>query len=241
MIAYPTLDAILMVPAIVILLDIRNEPLWFTPWICESLGLLLIALSDSWFALVVLTSFTEHFWLSSLFFSAHALVMTAGLVWYLKYLSLHHHDAPLLRPRREATNVPRLHNDHIIDVIPTPDSKKVTRKKRMRTGTIISISLILVSGFVVHPAIFSFGNANTEIIIPALAGSKHNITLGAFLSLSGTSASLGESEEAGLKIAVKDVNEYFKQSDTNLGVGLVIHFRPLIGYRKAQGLGFKRY
>ena len=69
-IAYPTLDAILMVPAIVILLDIRNEPLWFIPWICESLGLLLIALSDSWFALVVLTSLTEQFWLSSLFFAA---------------------------------------------------------------------------------------------------------------------------------------------------------------------------
>ena len=246
MIAYPTLDAILMVPAIVILLDIRNEPLWFTPWICESLGLLLIALSDSWFALVVLTSFTEHFWLSSLFFSAHALVMAAGLVWYLKYLSLHHHDAPLLRPRREATNVDtRLHNDHIIDVIHTPDSKKVTRKKRMRTGTIISISLILVSGFVVYsiyPAFFSFGNANTEIIIPALAGSKHNITLGALLSLSGTSASLGESEEAGLKIAVKDVNEYFKQSDTNLGVGLVIedtHTDPSLGIEKLKDLASK--
>jgi hypothetical protein len=67
MIAYRTLDAILMVPAIVILLDIRKEPLWFTPWICESLGLLLIALSDSWFALIVLTSLTEQFWLSSLF------------------------------------------------------------------------------------------------------------------------------------------------------------------------------
>jgi branched-chain amino acid transport system substrate-binding protein len=246
MIAYPTLDAILMVPAIVILLDIRNEPLWFTPWICESLGLLLIALSDSWFALVVLTSFTEHFWLSSLFFSAHALVMAAGLVWYLKYLSLHHHAAPLLRPRREATNVDtRLHNDHIIDVIPTPDSKKVTRKKRMRTGTIISISLILVSGFVVYsiyPAIFSFGNANTEIIIPALAGSKHNITLGALLSLSGTSASLGESEEAGLKIAVKDVNEYFKQAGTNLGVGLVIedtHTDPLLGIEKLKDMASK--
>lgn len=87
MIAYPTLDAILMVPAIVILLDIRRKPLWFTPWICESLGLSLIALSDSWFALIVLTSLTEQFWLSSLFFAAHFLVMAAGLVWYIKYLT----------------------------------------------------------------------------------------------------------------------------------------------------------
>jgi branched-chain amino acid transport system substrate-binding protein len=60
--------------------------------------------------------------------------------------------------------------------------------------------------------------------------------------LSGTSASLGESEEAGLKIAVKDVNEYFKQSDTNLGVGLVIedtHTDPSLGIEKLKDLASK--
>ncbi|MFL6426166.1 MAG: hypothetical protein ACJ71R_21610 [Nitrososphaeraceae archaeon] len=34
--AYPVMDAVLMVPAIVILVNFRKEPLWFTPWICES-------------------------------------------------------------------------------------------------------------------------------------------------------------------------------------------------------------
>ena len=47
--AYPTLDAILNVPAIVILINFRKEPLWFTPWICESAGIFLMALSDNWF------------------------------------------------------------------------------------------------------------------------------------------------------------------------------------------------
>src|SRR5919197_5883136 len=61
-IAYPIMDAVLMVPAIVILVNFRKEPLWFTPWICESLGLFLIAISDSWFAVVVLTSIVEQFW-----------------------------------------------------------------------------------------------------------------------------------------------------------------------------------
>ena len=70
-IAYPIIDAVLMVPAIVILLNFRKEPLWFTPWTCESLGLFLIAISDSWFAVVVLTSILEQFWLSSIFFAAH--------------------------------------------------------------------------------------------------------------------------------------------------------------------------
>ena len=31
-VAYPILDSILMVPAIVILVEFRKEPAWFTPW-----------------------------------------------------------------------------------------------------------------------------------------------------------------------------------------------------------------
>src|SRR5919199_3731906 len=88
-IAYPIMDAVLMVPAIVILLNFRKEPLWFTPWICESLGLFLIAISDSWFAVVVLISILEQFWLSSIFFAAHYLVIAAGLLWYVKFLLTH--------------------------------------------------------------------------------------------------------------------------------------------------------
>lgn len=38
-VAYPILDAILMIPAISILANFKSEPLWFTPWICESLGI----------------------------------------------------------------------------------------------------------------------------------------------------------------------------------------------------------
>lgn len=85
-VAYPILDSILMIPAIVILVEFRKEPIWFTPWICESLGIFLIALSDSWFAVIVLTSLVEQLWLSALFFVAHFIVMAAGLLWYIKML-----------------------------------------------------------------------------------------------------------------------------------------------------------
>jgi len=245
MIAYPTLDAILMVPAIVILLDIRNEPLWFTPWICESLGLLLIVLSDSWFALVVLTSLTEQFWLSSLFFAAHLLVMAAGLVWYIKYLTLHHYEYEQQpQQQRKMTNSDtRLHNGHSNMIVPPPAVSE-KRKKRIPIGTIICMVLILFAGFVVYfiyPRIFSFGNANIEII-PASASSKHTIILGALLSLSGASATLGESEEAGLKVALRDVNESFKKTHTNLGVGLIIedtHTNPAFGIKELKDLASK--
>ena len=85
-VAYPILDATLMIPAIVILVEFRKEPVWFIPWVCESLGIFLIVVSDSWFALIVLTSLVEQLWLSALFFSAHFLVMAAGLLWYIKLL-----------------------------------------------------------------------------------------------------------------------------------------------------------
>jgi branched-chain amino acid transport system substrate-binding protein len=243
MIAYPTMDAILMVPAIVILLDIRKEPLWFTPWICESLGLLLIVLSDSWFTLVVLTSLTEQFWLSSLFFAAHFLVMAAGLVWYIKYLTLHHYEQQPQHQHKMTNSDTRLHNGHSNMIVPPPAVSE-KRKKRIPIGTITCMVLILFAGFVVYsiyPIIFSFGNANIEVI-PAPASSKHTVTLGALLSLSGASASLGESEEAGLKIALRDVNESFKKTNTNLGVGLILedtHTNPAFGIEELKDLASK--
>src|SRR5690242_2980248 len=81
--AYPILDAILMVPAIVILVNFKNEPLWFTPWACECAGILLMAMSDSWFVPVILTSLVNQLWISSLFFAAHYLVIAGGLFWFL--------------------------------------------------------------------------------------------------------------------------------------------------------------
>jgi hypothetical protein len=232
-----------MVPAIVILLDIRKEPLWFTPWICESLGLLLIVLSDSWFTLVVLTSLTEQFWVSSLFFAAHFLVMAAGLVWYIKYLTLHHYEQQPQHQHKMTNSDTRLHNGHSNMIVPPPAVSE-KRKKRIPIETITCMVIILSAGFVVYsiyPIIFSFGNANIEVI-PAPASPKHTVTLGALLSLSGASASLGESEEAGLKIALRDVNESFKRTNTNLGVGLIIedtHTDPAFGIEELKDLASK--
>jgi branched-chain amino acid transport system substrate-binding protein len=239
-IAYPTLDAILIVPAIVILLDIRREPLWFTPWVCESLGLLLIAVSDSWLALVVLASLTEQVWLSSLLFATHSLVMAAGLIWYLKYLSMHDDEQRTYQVGRKISVVDApLQNGHSNLSIPP---KKISEKeKRIPTGLIFSVSLILFVFIMVYsfyPVIFSFGNTNMEII-PAPAGSKHTATLGALLSLSGTSASIGESEEAGLKVAIADVNKSFQKIGNNLGIGLVIedtHTDPAKGLEELKNL-----
>ena len=59
-IAYPILNSILTVLAIVILTGFRKEQFWSISWIFESLAMLCIVVADSWFALVVLTGFVER-------------------------------------------------------------------------------------------------------------------------------------------------------------------------------------
>ncbi|HEX5892084.1 MAG TPA: hypothetical protein VFY41_04410, partial [Nitrososphaeraceae archaeon] len=70
-IAYPTLNSILTVLALMILIGIKKEEHHFIPWVCELVGFLAIVVGDSWFAIIVLTAFVEQLWMSALLLSAH--------------------------------------------------------------------------------------------------------------------------------------------------------------------------
>src|SRR5687767_5870915 len=84
-IAYPTLNSVLTVLALMILIGIKKEEHHFIPWICELVGFLAIVIGDSWFAIIVLTAFVEQIWMSTLLLSAHYLLIAGGLIWYLRY------------------------------------------------------------------------------------------------------------------------------------------------------------
>ena len=71
-----------------ILTGFRKEQFWSISWIFESLAMLCIVLADSWFALVVLTGLVEQLWISALFLPVHYLVISAGLLWFIKFLIL---------------------------------------------------------------------------------------------------------------------------------------------------------
>src|SRR5215469_15532863 len=213
-VAYPILDATLMVPAIVILVEFRKEPLWFTPWICETLGIFLIAISDSWFALVVLTSLVEQLWLSALFFAAHFLVMAGGLLWYIKLLIPHTTEA-----RHEKEVETRA-------APPTMIEKGADKMKGVAPtiGIVVtSLTVIILIGILVFPSSplkSLFVTTNSEVIIAP--NGKQTTTLGALLPLSGALSSLGESQAAALKVAIKDVNAYFSKTNSSTRVGLII-------------------
>jgi ABC-type branched-subunit amino acid transport system substrate-binding protein len=234
-VAYPILDSILMIPTIVILVEFRKEPVWFMPWIFESLGIFLIAISDSWFAVIVLTSLVEQVWLSAVFFAAHLLVMAAGLLWYIKLLipSITTHDIS----RKEAPTT---------KIAPTSSTRRSTGKRKVQTITIASGALFasVLIGILVYPssplnAVFT--NTKAEIIAPPNDGKKI-VTLGALLPLTGAWATVGKSENAAIKIAVKDVNQYLSKSNSNIRIGLIVEDTgtdPAISLEKLQDLASK--
>ncbi|HYA84446.1 MAG TPA: penicillin-binding protein activator, partial [Candidatus Bathyarchaeia archaeon] len=234
-VAYPILDSILMVPAIVILVEFRKEPVWFTPWIFESLGIFLIAISDSWFAVIVLTSLVEQVWLSAVFFAAHLLVMAAGLLWYIKLLipSITTHEIS----RKEAPTT---------KIAPTSSTRRPTGKRKVQTIAIAGGALFasVLIGILVYPssplnAVFT--NTKAEVIAPPNDGKKI-VTLGALLPLTGAWATVGKSENAAIKIAVKDVNQYLSKSNSNIRIGLIVEDTgtdPAIGLEKLQDLASK--
>jgi ABC-type branched-subunit amino acid transport system substrate-binding protein len=250
-IAYPIMDAVLMVPAIVILLNFRKEPLWFTPWICESLGLFLIAISDSWFAVVVLTSIVEQFWLSAIFFAAHYLVIAAGLLWYVKFLLTHS------RPSDERSTSEQIETSVIAPRGGFTDKHKLEEKNHKRisyTGlTVIAAIVVIAVAIGVYFSLYSlppfssffpFSNAGSEEILPAPATAlkQQTVTIGALIPITGVSSSLGESEGAALKVATKDVNEYLLKTHSGIGIKLVVEdtqSNPSVSLEKLKQLAAK--
>ncbi len=263
-VAYPILDAILMIPAFSILANFKSEPLWFTPWICESLGIFLVAISDSWFALVVLTSVIQQFWLSALFFAAHYLVIAAGLIWYIKFLV----RIPSQDDTKSLSKIPpTISSNNSIPKTTFSSNKRFSfykKGKKARTMAIAAVVVVAIAAatagiliYLPYPLLlssllsFANNNANSETVLlpppqgPApSAGSlqQQTVTIGALLPLTGISSSLGESEEAALKIAFKDINENFSKNHWNIRIGLIIEdtqTNPSVSLEKLKQLTAK--
>ena len=231
-IAYPIMDAVLMVPAIVILSNFRKEPLWFTPWICESLGLFLMAISDSWFAVVVLMSILEEFWLSATFFAAHYLVIAAGLLWYVKFLLTQSQPSDdHRRSEQMETSIIASRGDYTNKPI---SEEEKNRKKISSMGLIAVAAIVVIAASIgIYFSLYSlpslssfllFSNPSYEVIAPAPATAlkQQTVKIGALIPITGVASSLGESERAALKIATKDINEYLFKTNSSIGIELII-------------------
>jgi branched-chain amino acid transport system substrate-binding protein len=260
--AYPIFDTILMVPAIVILVNFRNEPLWFTPWVCECAGILLMAMSDSWFVPVILTSLVNQLWISSLFFAAHYLVIAGGLFWFLTAYA-YHHDEHAIKGVEPSPKV--ILSGRTTDATTRNDNNNYTPKKgkqnkvRFSYRIIAIIAIIVIVAVIVgisssryyspssnavaalSPVFGIFGIPNPELTIKP-TDSQPTVMFGALLPLTGTSSSLGESEKAALEIGVKDINDYFNKTHSKTRIGLIIEDTqtdPAISLQKLKQLEAK--
>lgn len=92
---YPLLASLLLIFSIILQVGLRKDSHHAVPWMFDSLATLAIVVADSWFVIVVITNTVSEIWVSSLFITAHYLIMVAGLIWYCKYLT-HQSDNSIL-------------------------------------------------------------------------------------------------------------------------------------------------
>ena len=209
-VAYPTLNSILTVLALMILLGIKNERHHFIPWICELVGLLAIVIGDSWFAIIVLTTFVEQLWMSALLLSAHYLLIAGGLIWYLRY-------------------VIKWHSKGVIFKIAT--KLKNANPKVLIASIIFTSSLIFAGLYFTN--VFSIFGSNDFIINSNYVNSnedhgKKEFVVGAILPFTGSLSSLGKSVKIALENAENDVNKHFEEMNSSS------HFRLLMADSKTS-------
>ena len=196
-VAYPTLNSILTVLALMILLGIKNERHHFIPWICELVGLLAIVIGDSWFAIIVLTTFVEQLWMSALLLSAHYLLIAGGLIWYLRYVIKWHSKGVIFKIATKLKNA----------------NPKVLIASIIFTSSLIFACLYFTNVF----SIFESNSfiINSNYVISNEDHGKKEFVVGAILPFTGSLSSLGKSVKIALENAENDVNKYFEEMNSS--------------------------
>ncbi|MGN6708185.1 MAG: ABC transporter substrate-binding protein [Candidatus Nitrosocosmicus sp.] len=199
-IAYPVLNSILMVFALLILIELKSDKHHSIAWITELVGLLAIVVGDSWFAIIVLTSFVEQLWISSLLLSAHYLLIAGGLVWYMRHAV-------------------KWQSKNIFDNIIKRTRNRIPKKVLIGLLLIATISIILS---VYSTNVFSNDNSNYFINKKSFdiqssfdkAAGKKEFVIGAIMPFTGSLSSIGKSVKVALNKAEEDANHYFQEMNS---------------------------
>jgi hypothetical protein len=84
-ITYPMLDSILIIPAILVLVNLRKDYQQSIPWLLTSLSLLVNAIADDGFANDVVSGNSHNLLFWDLFFITDYLIMASALFWYNRF------------------------------------------------------------------------------------------------------------------------------------------------------------
>ena len=216
-IAYPTLNSILTVLAITILLGIKNEKHHLVPWVCELIGFLAIVVGDSWFAIIVLTTFVEQLWISTLLLSAHYLLIAGGLIWYLRY------------------SIKWKSKDLAFKIVVRMKKRRPNNKIIFTSITVIS--LVLFSSVYLGNGFENGGNTSWLIkkniiteksLLTPTGGAEgqqnfhKEFVVGAIIPFTGSYSSIGKPVKVALEKAEHDVNKYFEKMNSSSRFNLVM-------------------
>ena len=89
--AYPVLDAILLIPAIIILWSFRRGEPVYTHWVMISLFIIFVTVADIGFDYALAVdedSASQQEWVWDMFYNAGYLSIAGALFWYSRYLVL---------------------------------------------------------------------------------------------------------------------------------------------------------
>jgi TRAP-type C4-dicarboxylate transport system permease small subunit len=87
-IAYPILDGLLLVPAVLVLWAVRTGQLPYTHWMLLSLSMLLFAVADSGFGYAAVSDINmiqNEGWIWDIFYNAGYLSIAAALFWHNRF------------------------------------------------------------------------------------------------------------------------------------------------------------
>ena len=219
-IAYPVLNTILFVPAITLFTVFRKEKNYSVPWVCESLSLLILIVADNWFAIIFLTHRTEEIWYSAFFLIDHYLVISAGLIWSIKFL------------------IPTNNNESISKPVISRTSGFKIPKRLPFIASIIAV--VIISGILVNSSFEFLPHDNRNVLGSVSNKNTEVIKIGALLGLSGISSQRGESQKAALEVAVKDANNNLYRN--NISIELTIEDTqrdPNVALQKLKSLEYK--
>ena len=216
-IAYPTLNSILTILAITILLGIKKEKHHLVPWVCELVGFLAIVVGDSWFAIIVLTTFVEQLWISTLLLSAHYLLIAGGLIWYLRY------------------SIKWKSKDLAFKIVVRMKKRKPPNKIIFTSITVISLvlfsSVYLGNGFEndgKNSLLIKKNHITEKSSLTSTGGADgqqnfhKEFVVGAIIPLTGSYSSIGKPVKVALEKAEQDVNKYSEKMNSSSRFNLVM-------------------
>jgi branched-chain amino acid transport system substrate-binding protein len=207
-IAYPVSNSILTIFALIILVGIKDNKHHFIPWMTELIGLLAIVVGDSWFAIIVLTSFVEQLWVSSLLLSAHYLLIAGGLLWYMRHSIKWQSKNMIFK---------------FADII----RKRLSKKVLYGFFVLATVSIILSlysenvfnesrDGDFINKRSFDIQHSMDK------KNGKKEFVIGAILPFTGSLSSIGKSVKVAIDKAEYDVNKYFQTRKSSYRVNVLM-------------------